>query len=91
MPHKVRVFLFTYQRAHLLPRALESLLAQTFTDWVCEVHNDDPNDDEPRRIVSSINDNRITIVQHEKNLGGLASYNLMFRPMEEPLDRKSVV
>ncbi|MCC5875493.1 MAG: glycosyltransferase [Candidatus Sumerlaeia bacterium] len=84
MAPKVRVFLFTYKRAHLLPRALDSLRNQTFTDWVCEVHNDDPDDDEPRRIVEATSDSRISYVHHEKNLGGLATYNLMFRPMDEP-------
>src|ERR1700739_258820 len=40
---QVRVFVPTYRRPKLLPRALDSLLAQTFTEWECEVHNDDPN------------------------------------------------
>lgn len=84
MPAKVRILLFTYKRAHLLPRALESLRKQTLNDWICEVHNDDPGDHEPQRIVSELHDPRISYVHHERNLGGLACYNLMFRPMEEP-------
>ena len=47
---KVRVYLLTYRRNHLLPRALKSLLAQSFTDWVCELHNDDPADLFPARL-----------------------------------------
>ena len=43
----VRVYLFTYRRNHLLPRALRSLVAQTHTNWVCELHNDDPADPFP--------------------------------------------
>ena len=31
----VRVYLGTYRRNNLLPRALNSLLNQTFSDWVC--------------------------------------------------------
>lgn len=42
-----RVYLCTYRRNNLLSRALNSLLAQTFKDWVCELHNDDPEDSFP--------------------------------------------
>ena len=40
----IRVYLLTCRRPELLRRALRSLVAQTFTDWVCEVHNDAPDD-----------------------------------------------
>jgi hypothetical protein len=80
----VRIFLPTYRRAQLLPRALASLQAQTFTDWVCEVHNDDPADAEPGRLVAALGDQRFTFVQHPRNLGGTATFNLFFHAAAEP-------
>ena len=80
----VRVYLFTYRRNHLLPRALRSLLAQTHTSWVCELHNDDPQDTYPEQLLAEINDPRVTYVRHERNLGPTANFNHAFRPVREP-------
>jgi len=79
----VRVYVCTYRRNHLLPRALGSLLSQTFQDWTCELHNDDPADDFPERLVASIGDPRIAVVNHPRNLGTTATFNLVFRPVSE--------
>ncbi|MEP0885050.1 glycosyltransferase [Trichocoleus sp. ST-U3] len=79
-----RIFLCTYRRNHLLRRALDSLLAQTVTDWVCELHNDDPRDSFPRQLVEKINDPRISIVDHAENLGPTRTFNLIFREVSEP-------
>lgn len=83
---EIRVYLLTCRRAHLLPRALRSLLAQTFTDWVCELHNDAPEDDEPRRVLQELagGDDRFRYVHHRKNLGAVPSFNLAHRPIDEP-------
>ncbi len=80
----IRVFLLTYQRPALLPRALASLRAQTFTDWVCELHNDAPEDDSPGRLLAEIDDPRIQLHQHATNWGSSASFNHMFRGGPEP-------
>lgn len=82
-PAAVRVFLCTYRRNHLLPRALRGLLAQTFPDWVCELHNDDPSDPEPAKLAAALGDPRIQVVQHVRNLGALATFNLMYQPCAE--------
>lgn len=63
---------------------MESLRAQTFQDWICEVHNDDPGDESPGRVVSELGDKRIQLVQHQKNLGGTATFNLFFHGCREP-------
>lgn len=81
---KVRVYLLTYRRNHLLPRALKSLLAQTFTDWVCELHNDDPADPFPAQLATRTADPRILLRQHETNLGANRTFNLVFGPAAEP-------
>jgi len=63
---------------------LRSLLAQTCVDWIAEVHNDDPSDPEPAAILNEIGDVRISLVQHERNLGGTATFNLFFDRCAEP-------
>jgi glycosyltransferase involved in cell wall biosynthesis len=66
-----------------LRRAIASLQAQTFTDWVCELHNDDPADDEPAQVWREIGDARIRYVRHDRNLGPVASFNFAFAGAEE--------
>ncbi|MEO6994117.1 MAG: glycosyltransferase [Lacunisphaera sp.] len=79
----VRIYLLTYRRNHLLPRALASLREQTFTDWICELHNDDPDDAFPAGLAAQTADPRIQYVRHEKNLGPNRTFNLVFQPCAE--------
>lgn len=78
-----RVYLCTYRRPQLLSRAIESLLNQTCKDWICELHNDDPEDQLPAKLVKSIGDSRIKVVNHEKNLGPTQTFNLIFQKVDE--------
>jgi glycosyltransferase involved in cell wall biosynthesis len=80
----VRVYLFYYRRPKTLERALRSLLNQSFRDWICELHNDDPADDFPCGLVRKFNDPRIIYVQHPTNLGAVESFRLAWVPIEEP-------
>jgi len=80
----VRVFLLTCRRPTLLPRALDSLLKQTFTDWVCELHNDAPEDDGPRRLLEEIGDPRIILHQHPSNWGAVKTFQHAFAGGPEP-------
>ncbi|WP_419701088.1 glycosyltransferase family 2 protein [Mucilaginibacter sp. NFX135] len=73
-----RVYLFTYKRNHLLSRAVESLINQTFQNWVCELHNDCPDDPYPATYIQSLNDPRFIIKDHAVNMGATASFNLAF-------------
>ena len=84
-PARVRVYLPTYRRPTLLPRALASLRAQTMARWVCELHNDDPADPFPAELVARLADPRITLVTHERNLGATATFNLFFQAVAEPI------
>jgi len=79
-----RVYIFTYRRNNLLPRAIQSLLDQTFTDWVCEVHNDDPGDPFPSTYIGELADPRFYLKNHISNQGGVASFNLAFQDGKEP-------
>lgn len=80
----VKVFVPTYRRHQLLPRALRSLREQTFRDWCCEVHNDAPDDEFPRQLVAQLNDPRIKLVNHAKRLGGAGTMNAFYEPVEKP-------
>jgi glycosyltransferase involved in cell wall biosynthesis len=80
----IRVYLLACRRPAMLRRALASLLAQTFHDWVCELHNDAPEDDFPRRLVAELADSRITLHHHEKNWGALAAFNHACAGAPEP-------
>ena len=83
---RIRIFLCTCRRPQLLRRALASLLAQTFTDWICELHNDAPDDDAPRAILAELApaDPRFSYVAHERNWGAVATFNHAYAGGPEP-------
>ena len=83
---RIRVFLLTCRRPHLLRRSLNSLLQQSLTDWVCELHNDAPGDDSPRMILEETapGDSRIQYHPHAQNWGAVASFNHAFAGGPEP-------
>jgi glycosyltransferase involved in cell wall biosynthesis len=68
----------------LLQRAISSLLQQTFQDWICELHNDDPRDAHPAELIRRLGDKRITVVNHPENLGAVRTFNLFFKSVAEP-------
>jgi glycosyltransferase involved in cell wall biosynthesis len=68
----------------MLERSLNSLLKQTYGDWVCELHNDDPQDIFPHALADRIGDSRIRVVDHRENLGPIRTFNLFFKSVAEP-------
>ena len=68
----------------MLARAVESLLRQSCQDWVCELHNDDPQDRSPQALIDRIADSRIAVVNHEENVGAIRTFNLFFKSVQEP-------
>lgn len=65
---KVSVCIPTYNRAHLLPLAIESVRQQTYPDWeliVC----DDGSTDGTAELMSQYQDSRIHYIRHPKNVG----------------------
>jgi glycosyltransferase involved in cell wall biosynthesis len=71
---QVSVIIPTYNRAHLLSRAIKSVLNQTFQDFEIIIV-DDASTDDTDKLVASFHDNRIRYIQHEKNRGGGAARN----------------
>ena len=64
----------TYNRAAFLPKAIESVLAQTYTDWELIVV-DDGSTDNTREVVSKYSDVRITYIYQENSERSVARNN----------------
>lgn len=75
---QVRIFVITYKRTHLLKRALESLLSQSYEDWVAEILNDDLNDISVKNLLDDLGDSRIKITSPLKKRGGTGNFNYAF-------------
>jgi len=67
------VILPTYNRASTLPRALDSLLAQTYDKWVCFVLDDGSTDNTADTVNAYVEkDPRIFYLRYHENRGGVA-------------------
>jgi glycosyltransferase involved in cell wall biosynthesis len=75
---RVTVIIPTHNRASLLPRAINSVLAQTFTDFELFVV-DDASNDETAQVIQGFSDPRITYIRHEVNRGESESRNTGIR------------
>lgn len=74
----VSVIIPTYNRAHLVTRAICSVLAQTFQDFEILVV-DDCSTDNTENVVNSYDDPRVRFMAHEVNRGGSAARNTGIR------------
>ena len=74
----VTVIVPTYNRAHLVSRAIRSVLAQTFQDWELEVV-DDGSTDNTSTVVEAFRDDRIHYLKLEVNRGAPAARNTGLR------------
>jgi glycosyltransferase involved in cell wall biosynthesis len=70
----VTVIIPTYNRARLLGRAIDSVLAQIFTDFELIIV-DDGSVDNTRQLVLGYADQRIRYLRHERNQGANAARN----------------
>ena len=81
----VTVVIPTYQRPHLLPRAVESVLAQTFRDLrvlVC----DNASGDETAEVMQEFarHDPRVEYRVQPRNLGPVANFNYGLQQVQTP-------
>ncbi|MBD2771890.1 glycosyltransferase family 2 protein [Iningainema tapete] len=65
---KVSVCIPTYNRANLLPFAIESVQKQTYQDFEIIVCDDGSQDSTPE-LMSQLTDNRIKYIRHGQNIG----------------------
>ena len=71
---KVSIIVPTCNRASMLVRAVESVLAQTFTDFELIIVDDGSSDDTPQ-VVASLGDPRIKSLRHSLSRGPAAARN----------------
>jgi glycosyltransferase involved in cell wall biosynthesis len=76
---RVSVILPTYNRAYILPEAVESVLQQTFSDFELIIA-DDGSTDETAQMVRRFRDPRIRFLRNEKNRGVAAARNHALGP-----------
>lgn len=72
---KVSIVIPTYNRAHLLTRAINSILEQTYQNWELIIV-DDCSQDNTQEIVESYDNSRITYIRNQTNRGASASRNI---------------
>lgn len=70
----VSVVISTHNRAHLLPRAISSVLSQTYRDFELIIV-DDASTDNTAEVVAGFHDERIKYIRHDANKGGPAARN----------------
>lgn len=71
----VSVVIPTYNRADLLPRAIRSVRAQTYSNWEIIVV-DDASTDRTRDVVHAFADDRVTYVRLDRNSGPSRTRNV---------------
>ncbi|MCG5219221.1 glycosyltransferase family 2 protein [Streptosporangium soli] len=79
---KVSVLMPTYQQEAFIPRAIESLRAQTYRDWELVIVNDGSHDrthELLHDLLEEVWDDRVTYLRNERNLGLGAALNLATR------------
>lgn len=70
----VTVGIPTYNRAALLRETLESVLAQTYTNFRLVI-SDNASTDETAEVVASYSDGRIDYTRNERNIGMIPNFN----------------
>lgn len=65
---KISIIMATYNRAHTLPRAINSVINQTFNDWELIIINDGSTDN-TNNILLEFKDPRIKIISYYPNRG----------------------
>lgn len=75
MSPKISVMLLTYNREKLLPRAIKSVLNQTFSDFELVIVNNASTDNTDQVIQGFLSDPRIVYKKHEKNIGPFGGLN----------------
>jgi len=77
----VSIIMATYNRASTLPRAVESVLKQTYSDWELIIIDDGSTDGTPDTL-AGMTDPRIRVHRHSPNRGVTAAKNAGFDRIE---------
>ncbi len=76
----ISIIMATFNRAHTLPRAIDSVLAQDMPDWELIIV-DDGSADSTQELLKKYSDPRISVVSFEYNRGVAAAKNAGFDNM----------
>ena len=71
---KTSVIIPTYNRAHFIKKAINTVLEQTYQDFEIVIV-DDGSKDNTEEVVNGIKDDRIRYIKHEKNKGEAGARN----------------
>ncbi len=74
----VSICIPAYQQPYMLKRCLDSILAQSFTDYEVIITDDSP-DQSVKNVVSSYCDSRINYIKNSKRLGAPENWNESIR------------
>lgn len=81
----ITTIITTYQRPHLLKRAVLSVLNQTYSDFKICVFDNHSNDETFEIMQEFVKkDPRIKYHRHEKNIGMMANYEFAYRQIDSP-------
>jgi glycosyltransferase involved in cell wall biosynthesis len=72
---RVTVCIPTYNRPRWLGRAIESVLAQTFTDFRLEIHDNATPGPAVREVVGRFHDPRLVLIAHERGVDLVGNFN----------------
>lgn len=80
----VTIILPTYERAAYIREAIDSALAQTYTDFVLSV-GDNSRDDATEKVIAQYDDPRIRYTRHPRNLGQQGNWLHLIDTADTPL------
>lgn len=72
----ISVIIPTYNRAHLISRAIESVINQTYTNWELLVVDDASTDNTEEVVNRYVSDSRIKYIKAKKNGGNAVARNV---------------
>lgn len=75
--NKVTIFVVTYNRVEYLKKAIDSILKQTYKDFILYVLDNCSNDG-TQEYIASIKDDRLNYVRHSKNIGAHGNFSYAF-------------
>ena len=78
MPILLSVYITTYNRSDMLKKMIDSVLSQTFSDFVLYIL-DNASTDNTKYIIKEYNDKRIHYIRHNTNIGGLNNIKFAFK------------
>lgn len=70
------IILATWNRGSLLPRAIDSVVAQIYPNWTLYIIDDGSTDDTGSKVAPYLSDSRIRYIRLEKNQGKMNALNV---------------